>query len=308
MNKLFSGTAHPNLVKEVAKLTKLPIASSEVVRFDNSEVRVRIEEDVTNSRCFIVQPTANPTDTNLMELFFFCDALRRQEAKRVYGIIPYFGYARQDVQHRAGECVSANVVIRFLEAIGFHKVYTFDLHDEATEGVFTIPFKNLTTFSLLASKVKEYIHTEKLDDSEVAIVSPDQGGIERARKFGINFFNSENFHLAVTEKKRDQDRIHRSKALDLYGDVHKKVAIIVDDIATSAGTLINSAELCKKNGAEHVIAAIAHHDFSATAPERIQNSMIDAFFTTNTIALKEGQSFKKLRELSIAPLIAEILK
>ena len=139
MIKLFSGTANPRLSQEVAKLLNLTLAKAEVTRFHNSEVRVRIQDEVRNHTSVIIQPTANPTDTNLMELFFFCDALRRQEAKKVIGVIPYFGYARQDVQYRPGECVSANVIIRFIESIGFDKIYTVDLHDEATEGVFSIP-------------------------------------------------------------------------------------------------------------------------------------------------------------------------
>lgn len=306
MIKLFSGTAHPHLSKEVATHLKIPISKSEVVRFGNSEVRVRIEETVKSSSCIVIQPTANPTDTNLMELFLFCDALRREEAKRVIGIIPYFGYARQNIQHRDGECVSANVVIRILEALGFHKVYTFDMHDEATEGVFTIPFKNLSTFPLLAHHVKKYLGKDTTEKN-IAIVSPDQGGIERARQFGIAFFGHNNFHLAVTEKKRDQDHIHQSEAIEIYGQLSGKTAIIVDDIATSAGTLIHSADLCIKHKAKRVIAAVAHHDFSTAAPERIQNSVIEKFFTTNTVLLKPEHVFPKLQEISVAELIAKEL-
>lgn len=306
MLKLFSGSAHQKLTEEVAHYLKVSVSKAEVVRFGNSEVRVTIQEDVKRSKCVVIQPTANPTDTNLMELFLFCDALRRQEAQRVIGIIPYFGYARQNIQHRDGECVSANVVIRILEALGFHKIYTFDLHDEATEGVFTIPLKNLSTFPLLANTVKKYLHNET-SEKKIAIVSPDQGGIERARNFGISYFGHGNFHMAVTEKKRDQDHIHQSEALDIYGDLKDRIAIIVDDIATSAGTLIHSAELCKKHGANKVVAAVTHHDFSPSAPEKIQNSEIEKFFTTNTIQLKEGQVFAKLEEVSVAHLIAKEL-
>ncbi len=306
MIKLFSGSAHPRLTEEVAQLLKVPIAKSEVVRFGNSEVRVRVEDNVKGSRCVVIQPTANPTDTNLMELFLFCDALRRQEAQRVIGFIPYFGYARQNIQHRNGECVSVNVVIRILEALGFHKVYTFDLHDEATEGVFSIPFRNLSALPLMADVVKKYLESD-VSEKQVAVVSPDQGGIERARKFGSHFFGHFDFHLAVTEKKRDQDHIHQSEAIDIYGNLKGKIAIIVDDVATSAGTLIHSAALCKKNGATRVIAAVTHHDFSENAPGRIQDSDIEKFFTTNTIQLKENEKFEKLEEVSIAKLIADEL-
>jgi len=306
MLKLFSGTAHPDLTTEVSKLLKIKISASEVVRFDNSEVRVRIEENVKDDTCVIIQPTSNPTDTNLNELFFFCDALRRAEAKKVIGVIPCFGYARQNIQHRDGECVSANVVIRFLEAIGFSKIYVVDLHDEGTEGVFTIPFKNISALPLLAGAVKKYLK-KNTDKDTVTIVSPDQGGIERARKFGTHFFGNGDFTLGVIEKKRDQDRIHQSQALDLYGDIKGKTVVLVDDITTSGSTLIHASELCIKRGATRVLAAIVHHDFSLTAPQKIQDSPIEVFFTTNTIALSKNQMFPKLKEISIASLISDSL-
>ena len=308
MLKLFSGTSNPTLSEQVAQAMGMELSPVEVVRFDNSEVRVRIETEVKNDVCAIIQPVSNPTDTNLMELFFMCDALRREEARKVIGVVPYFGYARQNIQHRPGENVSANVVIRFWESIGFHKIYTVDIHDEGTSGVFSIPFKNLSAFPDLANAIKGYVQTDTPSDQDFAVASPDQGGIERARKFGIAFFGHENFHMAVTEKKRDMETIHKSKAMDTYGDVSNKTVIIVDDIATSAGTLVHSAEQLMERGAKRVLAVVTHHDFSTTAPEKIQNSPIEVFFTTNTIALKPEFSFPKLHEISIANLIAEELK
>ncbi len=305
MFKLFSGTANPDLTQEVAQLLRTTIAVSEVIRFENSEIRVRIVDEVKNDIAVLIQSTSNPTDTHLMELFFFSDALRRQEAKKVIAIIPYFGYARQDVQHRNGECVSANVVIRFLEAIGLSKVYVVNLHDEATEGVFSIPFKNINAFPLLAKSIKKHIPT--LSTQTVAVVSPDHGGVERARKFSDELFGHTDHTIAVVEKKRDLEHIHKSRALDLYGDVSNKTVILVDDIATSAGTLIHAAELCMQKGANRVFGAVVHHDFGSDAPVKIQNSPIDLFFTTNTIPIKPQQRFEKLMEVSIAPLLAEEL-
>lgn len=306
MFKLFSGTSHLSLTQEVSKLLNIVIAKSEVVRFENSEIRVRISEDVKNTPCVLVQSTSNPTDTHLMELFFFSDALRRQEAKKVIAIIPYFGYARQDIQHRSGECVSANVVIRFLEAIGLYKVYVVNLHDEATEGVFSIPFKNIDAFPILASEIKRYLGNVTTDT--VSVVSPDHGGVERARKFSDVLFGHQNHSIAVVEKKRDLQHIHESKALDLYGDVKGKTAILVDDMITSGGTLIHAAQLCLDRGAKQVMAAVVHHDFGPETPQLIQNSAILRFFTTNTISLKENQKFEKLHEVSTASLIADELK
>lgn len=311
MLKLFSGSAHQGLSEEVAKLINIPLSKAEIVRFANSEVKVTIQEEVKQSTCIVIQSTANPTDTHLMEFFFFCDALRRQEAQYVIGFIPYFGYARQDIQHRWGECVSVNVIIRFLESIGFNKIYTIDLHDEATEGVFSIPFKNLTALPLLAKAIKKYLLSTSFNQfqpSATIVVSPDQGGIERARKFGESFFGNYNFPLGVIEKKRNLEKIHTSTALDLYGDVKGKIVILVDDITTSGETLINATKLCLKKGAKEVLAAVIHHDFTDQAAEKIQNSPIKKFFTTNTIALKNNQKFEKLTEISVASLIAKELK
>ncbi|OGK34552.1 hypothetical protein A3A93_06120 [Candidatus Roizmanbacteria bacterium RIFCSPLOWO2_01_FULL_38_12] len=308
--KLFSGTANPDLSKDVAKTLSLGLAKSQVTRFDNSEVRVWIEEDVKHDICVVIQSTSNPTDTNLMELFLTCDALRREEARKVIGIIPYFGYARQDIQHRTGECVSANVVIKFLEAIGFNKIYTINLHDEATEGVFTIPFKNLSAFPIIAKEIKKYFEKKgiKVNTDNIAIISPDQGGIERARKFGTELFGTDAFQLVLTEKKRDLEHIHESRALNLYGDVKDKIAVIVDDVSTSGGTLINSANICLEKGAKSIVASIIHSDFAKDTPKKIQNSQIEAFFTTDTIKLSEDQKFEKLHICSVAGLIAKELE
>lgn len=305
MFKLFSGSAHPELSKEVSKLLDVPLAKSEVIRFGNSEVKVTIQEEVKYSTCYVLQPIANPSDTHLMEFFFFCDALRRQEARKVIGLLPYFGYARQDVQHRPGECVSSNVIIRFFESIGFSKIYTIDIHDEATEGVFSIPFKNLSSLSLLAKEVKKYLGNST---GSTVVVSPDQGGVERARSFGEFFYQTGDFSLGVIEKKRNLDRLHRSKALDLYGEVKNKTVILIDDILTSGGTLINAIDLCIERGAKNVLAAVVHHDFSSKAPKKLQDSKLEKLFTTNTIALKSEQKFTKLHEISIASLFADELK
>lgn len=309
MLKLFSGSANPQLSLQVSKLLDVSISKSEVVRFDNSEVRVSIKEKVKNSLCVVIQPTSNPTDTNLMELFFFADALKRNGAKEIIAIIPYFGYARQNREHLPGEAVSANVVIRFLEAVGFNAVYTVNLHDEGTEGIFSITFKNLNAFNILGREVAHYLKNNR-NTEEVAIVSPDQGGVERAQVFAENFFHSNNVDIAVIEKRRNLEKIHQSKALNLYGEVKNKTCIIVDDIITSGGTLIHAAEFCLKRGAKRVIACIVHHDFSPTAPITLTppKNPIERIFTSNTIALKPEQRFSSLEEVSIAPLIAHEIK
>ncbi len=308
MVKLFSGSANPQLSQKVSHLLHIPLSKSEVVRFGNSEVKVTIQDEVKNKACVVIQPLSNPTDTHLMEFFFFCDALRRQEARKVIGLIPYFGYARQDIQHRPGECVSANVIIRFFESIGFSKIYTVDIHDEATEGVFSIPYKNLSALPLLAREIEKYLKKNSMRKDNVVVVSPDQGGVERARNFGDYFFGDMDFSMAVIEKNRDLNQIHKSKALDLYGDVKGKIAILVDDLVTSGGTLINAADLCLDRGARSVIAAIVHHDFSINAPQKIQNSSIQRIFSTDTILLQPEQRFEKLQEISAAQVLKTEIK
>lgn len=306
--KIFSGTANPKLSEEVAALLNLPISKSEIVRFGNSEVRVRIEENVKDEVCVVIQPTSNPTDAHLMELFFFADALKRSDAKKVIAVIPYFGYARQNIQHRMGECVSANVVIHFLENIGFHEIITFDLHDEATEGIFTVPFSNLTSFSVLAKSIAGYLGKENINAKDIMVVSPDQGGVERARKFGEHLFGRDDFPITVIEKNRDQNAIHQSTAVAIYGDVENKIVILLDDILTSGGTMFNAADLCIEKGAKRVIGAIVHHDFAPDAAKNIEKSVLEKLFTTNTIELKKEQMNSKIIESSIADLIASLLR
>ncbi len=306
MTKLFSGTASRKLSEEVGKLLNIKISSSLVTRFANSEIKIGIKEDVKNDTAIIIQSTSNPTNTNLMELLFFCDALKREEAKKVIAIIPYFGYSRQEVQHSKGECVSANVVIRFLESIGFNKVYTFDIHNKSLGGIFSIPFKNISALPLLAESVKRYVNEKGIPLEQVAIVSPDEGGIERARNFGVHFFGKTDFPLAVIDKVRSSTETHKSIALGLYGDVEGKTAIIVDDVTTSGGTIINAANLCVGKGAKDIIGVVVHADFNKDALDKIKDSVISKFFTTNTIqSLGENLSSNKLIEVSIAPKVAE---
>jgi len=305
MIKLFSGSANPQLTKEVALFIKLPLSLAKITRFANSEVKVTIQDKVKNATCFVIQSTSNPTDTHLMELLFFADALKRNGAKKIIAIIPYFGYARQNREHLPGESVSVNVVIRMLEYIGFAAIFAVTLHDEATEGVFSVPFKNLDGFSILTKKIADYLRTN-FKNEKLIIVSPDQGGIERAQNFADSFFHQKNVEIAVVEKKRNLEKIHESSAINIFGDVKNKIAIIVDDIITSGGTLVHAAELCLKKGAKKVIAAVVHPDLSPKAKEIIEKSPIEKIFVTNTIELKE--KIEKIEVVSCAPLIASAIK
>lgn len=306
--KLFTGRSNPALSKEVSDIMGIPLSKATVTEFVNSEIKVRIEEDVRNEECVVIQPTSNPTNSSLMELCFFCDALRRQEAKKVVGVIPYFGYAKQNIQHIDGECVSVNVVIKFLETLGFYKIYTFDLHDEGTGGVFSIPFKNISALPFLAQEVKKDMESQGISLNDVVVVSPDQGAVEKVRNFGKSFYGTDAFHEAVIEKQRNQYVQNQTQTLDLYGDVKGKIALIIDDMVVSGGTLIHAMDLCLERGAKSVCVAVVHHDFTAGTVEKLEKSAAQKIYTTNTIALRPEQTFDKLKIFSIAGLIAEELK
>ena len=310
MSKIFAGSASTKLSSRICELLNANLSKKEVVTFDNSEIRVCIQEDVKNDTCVIIQSTSNPTNARLMELFLTADALKREEAKKIIAVIPYFGYARQDIQHRPGDCVSVNVVIRFLESIGIHKVYIVDLHDEATQGVFNIPFKHISALPLLAESIKKYLIDNNIviEPRNLAIISPDQGGIERARKFGESLYGHSNFDIAVTEKRRDLDHIHQSRALNLYGEVKDRHAIIVDDIVTSGRTLVHASEFALAQGANTVIAAIVHHDFGEDTPKLLEDSPISKIFSTNTIHLDQKFYFEKMVEVDVSSSISRELE
>ena len=312
MFKLFSGTASTKLTQEVSQILQIPVSKAEVVRFDNSEVKVTILEDVRDASCVIVQSTSNPTDTHLMELAFFADALRRSGAKKIVAFIPYFGYARQNEQHRPGECVSMNVVVKLLESMGIDEMKVFTLHEEASEGIFSVPFEDISALDLMAKNIVETRLIASLP-TDIAIATPDQEGVERAQKFAnilADLLHAEQnaIEIVVTEKNRDLQHTHQSEAVNLFGNVTDKTVIIVDDIVTSGGTLINSANLCLERGAKNVYAAIVHPDFSPTAPQKLQESKIEKIFTTNSIELTDQEKFPKLQTISLAPLLAGKLR
>jgi ribose-phosphate pyrophosphokinase len=305
---LFAGTSNTKLSEEIAQKLGISLSKSVVTLFGNSEIKVRIEDNVKDKICIVIQSTSNPTNDSFMELTFFCDALKRQGARKVIGFVPYFGYAKQNIQHLPGECVSANVVIRFLESIGFAKIYVFDLHDEATAGVFSIPFSNMSALPLMARHIRTYFENQSINIDTVQIVSPDQGGVEKVRNFGKAFYNSDAFTEVVIEKKRDQYTPHKAEPIDLYGDIEGKIALIVDDMVVSGSTIVPACNLCLEKGATKVFATAIHPDFTKDAPEYLQNSKIERFFTTNTITIKKEHEFPKLEQVSVGDLLVSEIK
>lgn len=351
--RLFSGTSNQPLAKKVARRLGVGLGKMEIVRFGNSECRVRVEEDVRGKTCLILQSTSAPSDEHLMEMFFMVDSLKRSAALRVVAVIPYFGYARQNQQHRLGECISAHVVSKFIETIGVDELIIVDLHEEQISGFFEIPVSHLSGLPVLAKAIKNYIVKQHVRGDYV-IVSPDQGGIERARRFLEVFKEPSGTHfsgsaaprfrggflstktskvkedksgldllalrngssrtlssyeeIVVVEKKRDLEKMHVSEAVQVVGDVRDKVAIIVDDIITSGGTIVNAAEALVEAGAKKIFVAATHADFIEETVEKLQNSPVEKMFVTDTINLPKRQVFPKLEIISVSSLLAKTIE
>jgi ribose-phosphate pyrophosphokinase len=303
---VFAGTSSPRVAQQFAQLNKFGMGSHKVVRFANSEVKVTITEDAHDVDCYIVMSTSNPTDMHVMELAFTIDALRREGAGEITCVIPYFGYARQNIQHLPGECVSAHVVINLLEGLKVDKVIVIDLHDEGTGGVFSIPFTSVSALPYMAKHIYAELGMNMEKEKSVVIGSPDQGGIERARRFAEAFYiGLKGYELVTVEKKRNLENIHDSRALELYGDVKGKIVIFVDDIATSGGTVLHATEAALAKGAEEVLVAIVHPDFGPGIPEKIQASHLTRFFTTNTIekTMEDLTRYSKIKVIDIAEVL-----
>lgn len=302
---LFAGRSSLKLAEKIARNNGLNLGEVEIVTFGNSEIKVKIQTEVMGKEVYVVQSTANPANDNLIELFLLIDALKRENTSKITVLIPYFGYARQNMQHQKGECVSLNVVVRILEALKVDKVITLDIHDEASSGIFNIPFENRSGLPFLAKKTYQWLGLSRQTETNFAIGSPDQGGVERARVFADHFFsNITNQEVVVVEKKRDLSAIHQSQAVAVFGEVNKKNVILVDDISTSGKTIINAAKLCLKAGAAKVGAVVVHPDFASGVPLQIEKSDLQFFLTTNSIEhpVSNLSQFSKVKVIEIADI------
>lgn len=295
--KIFSGNSNISLASEISKQLEQNLSKVEIIRFADSECRVRIEEDVEDNVVFIIQSLSNPVDENLMELLLLGDAVKRGEARKVIAVLPYHGYARQDRVHRSGECLSSAVVTKLIESVGFDKIITVELHSDAVLGFFKIPLIHLSGLSLFKTEIEK-------DKNDVVVISPDAGAVKRSQGFAEDL----DVPLALIEKKRDLNQAHKIISMKVVGDVKDKVAFIVDDVIVSGGTLVNAAYLLKEKGAKQVIAAATHADFVGGADKILADSPIDKIWVTDTIPVSEEKKFAKLKIFPIAPIIASAMK
>lgn len=292
--KLFSLSANPPLAEEISKATGIPLTPIELNRFADGEININIPQTVRGHHVFLVQPTNEPVNENIMELLITIDALKRASAKNINVIMPYYGYSRQDRKSKSRQPISAKLVADLLQTAGATRVLAMDLHAGQIQGFFNIPIDNFRAMPLLVN----YFLDKRFED-EIVIVAPDHGGAVRARKMGDVMHCS----IAIIDKRRPAPNV--AEVMGIVGDVEGKVAIIIDDIIDTAGTITSAARALVKAGAKEVYAACTHPLFSPPAIERIKESPIKELVTTNTILLPEYKKIDKIKILNVGPLFAK---
>jgi len=296
--KLFSGNAHKELAHEVAAYLHIPIGDAVIQHFSDGEIDVHINENVRGHDVFVIQPTSTPVNDNLMELLLMIDALKRASAKRITAVIPYYGYARQDRKVQPRVPISAKLVADLITAAGTSRVLTMDLHAAQIQGFFNIPVDNLYASPVLLDYVRKKYPNERL-----VIVSPDAGGVERARSFARMLYCS----IAIIDKRREEANV--SQIMNVIGDVQDLDTIILDDMIDTGGTIVQAAGALKEKGARYVVAACTHAVLSGSAIDKLNTSHLQELIVTNTIPFdSKKEKCTLLTVLSIAPLLGEAIK
>ncbi|MBA2919172.1 ribose-phosphate diphosphokinase [Sphingomonas sp. MAH-20] len=297
--KLLSGNANLPLARAIADYLELPLTEASVRRFADEEVFVEIHENVRGEDVFIVQPTGFPANDNLMELLICIDALKRASARRITAVVPYFGYARQDRKPGPRTPISAKLVANLITVAGANRVLSVDLHAGQIQGFFDIPTDNLYAAPVMSADILARFPAQNL-----MVVSPDVGGVVRARALAKRLNNAP---LAIVDKRRE--RPGESEVMNIIGDVAGRFCILVDDIVDSAGTLCNAAAALREAGAEDVVAYVSHGVLSGGAVARVDGSSLTELVITDSIAATESiAQAKRIRTLTIAPLLAEAIK
>ena len=295
---VFTGNANRKLAADVVKRLNISLGRAKVGRFSDGEVSVEIQEHVRGQDVFILQSTCAPANENLMELLIMVDALKRASAGRITAAIPYFGYSRQDRRVRSARVpIAAKLVADLLAAAGVHRVLTMDLHAEQIQGFFNIPVDNIYSLPIMLADVW------KQDYEDLMVVSPDVGGVVRARALAKRL----ECDLAIIDKRRPKANV--SEVMNIIGDVEGRTCVLMDDLVDTAGTLCKAASALKENGAKRVLAYCVHAVLSGAAVARIGESTIDELVVTDTIPLTdEAQRCKKIRQLSVADVLAETIR
>ncbi len=295
--KIFSGSAHPRLAREIAQFLGVPLGQARLRRFPDTEVSFQIDENIRGTDIFLVQPTCAPVDQHLVEMLIMIDAFRRSSAARITAVIPYYGYARQDRKDKPRVPISAKLVANVIAAAGAHRVLTMDLHKAQIQAFFDIPVDHL----FAAPIIIDYLSRQDLQ--RPTIVAPDAGGAERARAYAKRL----GAELAVIDKRRSEDGT--AEVMNVIGDIRGRTCVIADDIIDTAGTIQKAAQALKESGAERVLACAVHGVLSGPAIERIEKSPLDKLIVTNTIPLEDKRArCDKIEELSVARLLGQAIR
>ncbi len=295
--KVFTGTSNPDLAREVCDHLGIPLGQADLRQFSDGEIYVQIQENVRGGDVFVIQPTCNPVAHNLMQLLLMMDALKRASARRITAVIPYFGYARQDRKDKPRVPISSKLVADLLTTAGADRALVVDLHAPQIQGFFNIPVDHLFASPVLVD------HFRKMNLPDLTVVSPDAGGVERARFFAKKMESA----LAIVDKRRTDMNV--AEVMHVIGDVHGRTCLILDDIIDTAGTLVKTVSALYENGASAVYACSSHAVLSGEAINRISQSGLKEVVVTNTIPLTDaGRSEPKIHVLSIAGLIARAIQ
>jgi ribose-phosphate pyrophosphokinase len=294
--KVFSGNANPTLSNEICKNMSISLGNAVVTRFSDGEINVQIVDNVRGMDVFVVQPTSSPVNRHLMELLIMIDALKRASAARITAVLPYYGYSRQDRKVQPRVPITSKLVADLITTAGANRVLTVDLHAGQIQGFFNIPVDNL----FAAPVILDYLRSKTFKN--LTVVSPDAGGVERARAFAKRL----NAALAIIDKRRDKPNV--AQVMNIIGDVKGHDCLLLDDMVDTAGTLTEGAAALRTNGAGTISAACTHAVLSGPAIQRINDSALDELIATNSIALdSKQQECKKLTVLSVAPLLADAI-
>lgn len=293
---VFSGNANTELAKKICSYLKVSLGNAAVDRFNDGEIRMKIDEDVRGRDVFIVQPTCDPVNDNLMELLIMIDAIKRSSARRITAVMPYYGYSRQDRKDRPRVPITAKLVANLITVAGANRVLTMDLHAGQIQGFFDIPLDNLFAVNTFMR------YFEKKHLPNLVVVSPDVGGMKMARAYAKKFKAG----LAVVDKRRINDR--EAEVMNIMGEVKGKNVCLIDDLVATAGTLVEAAAALKDAGAKKVFAAATHAVLSGPAIERIGNSELEELIVTDTIPIPKAKMIPRIKVLSVGPLLGQAIE
>jgi ribose-phosphate pyrophosphokinase len=302
---IISGSNSRKLANSLGVINDLPVLQHKVVHFINSEIKVALPFKLEpNTKVWIIQSTSNPANDNLMEIFLLVDTLFIEGIRDINLVIPYYGYSRQDKQHLSGECMSIAMITRIFKKLGVKKVLTTDIHNANILATLPLTVEDNSCLPIMAREIYKKLGLNLESEKEFIVGSPDQGGVFRCDLFAANFYQDQSNSKTISVKKeRELSKVHFSKAVELYGEIDRKKLILIDDVSTSGGTIINAVELCKANNVDEIYVVIVHADFAKGVLERFENNeVIKTLFTTNTIEkpVEDLDWFQKIVVIDIA--------